>query len=400
MRILYFSSHPNIPLNSKSGPGTHMREIIAGFRAEGHEVQTLIMGGNSEAQESGEPLPTAGPSPIKRLGKKLLLTAVWESIKDQRLNRFDAYCAQELRSLCETFKPDIIYERGYFSMLSGVNIAKELGVFHVLEMNAPYPEEKVQMEGKGLFHNKAVVAEKIQCTKTDLLVVVSSALMRYFIERTGIDENKVLITPNAVNPKYLSHTLSKEVARAPFNWSNEDLVFGFVGSIFPYHGVDKLIEAFALLKGDNKKLLIVGGGELLPQYKQRVKDLGISKLVVFTGAVPHQHVYNLISAMDIAMMADSNWYGSPVKIFEYGALGKAVIAPNTEPVLDVMRNMQDGILCMNNITHILSAMCQLQEDEELRAKLANSWKDKVLKYHNWRVVSQNIIKQIHMLKTT
>lgn len=399
MRILYFSSHPNIPLNSKSGPGTHMREIIAGFRAEGHEVQTLIMGGNSEEQESGEQAPTTA-SPIKRLGKKLLPTVLWESIKDQRLNRFDAHCAQELRRVCETFKADIIYERGYFSMLSGVNTAKELGIFHALEMNAPYPEEKVQMEGKGLFHHKAIAAEREQCLKTDLLLVVSSALKRYFIERTGVAENKVLITPNAVNPKYLSKILSKEAARAAFNWSNEDLVFGFVGSIFPYHGVDKLIEAFALLKCENKKLLIVGGGELLPQYKQRVEELGISNLVVFTGAVPHQHVYNLISAMDIAMMADSNWYGSPVKIFEYGALGKAVIAPNTEPVLDVMKNMQDGILCKNNIPDILSAMSQLQEDEMLRAQLAVSWQEKVLKYHNWRVVSQNIIEQIRVLKTT
>ncbi|MDP4952137.1 MAG: glycosyltransferase, partial [Flavobacteriales bacterium] len=121
---------------------------------------------------------------------------------------------------------------------------------------------------------------------------------------------------------------------------------------------------------------------------------------VFTGAVPHQRVYNLISAMDIAMMADSNWYGSPVKIFEYGALGKAVIAPNTEPVLDVMKNMQDGILCKNNIPDILSAMSQLQEDEMLRAQLAVAWQEKVLKYYNWRVVSQNIIEQIRMLKTT
>lgn len=399
MKILYFSSHPNIPLNSTSGPGTHMREIIAGFRAEGHEVQTLIMGGNSEEQESSEQAPRAS-SPIKRLGKKLLPTVLWESIKDQRLNRYDAYCAQELRRACETFTPDIIYERGYFSMLSGVDTAKELGIFHVLEMNAPYPEEKVQMEGKGLFHHKAIAAEREQCLKTNLLLVVSSALKHYFIERTGIPENKVHITPNAVNPSYLSNILDKETARSPFHWDKNDLVFGFVGSIFPYHGVDKLIEAFALLECANKKLLIVGGGELLPQYKQRVEDLGISNQVEFTGAVPHQRVYQLISAMDIAMMADSNWYGSPVKIFEYGALGKAVIAPNTEPVLDVMINMQDGILCNNNIADILSAMSQLQEDEMLRAQLAVSWQEKVLKYHNWRVVSQNIIEQIQVLKTT
>lgn len=114
----------------------------------------------------------------------------------------------------------------------------------------------------------------------------------------------------------------------------------------------------------------------------------------------HQEVYELISAMDITVMADSNWYGSPVKIFEYGALGKAVIAPNTDPVLDVMKNMQDGILCNNNIEDILLAMSQLQENEGLREQLALSWQEKVLKYHNWRAVSNNIIEQILVLKTT
>lgn len=391
MKILYYSAHPNLPLSSRSGPGTHMREVISAWKEDGHEVQHLIMGGNDIAPKASNNVPK---KTLKSRIKPWVPKLIWETMKDRSLRKFDQHCAQELRVACETFQPDIIYERGYFNMLSGVQIAEELNIFHALEMNAPYPEEKAAMEGKGLFHGKSVQAEREQCEKTQLLVVVSSALKKYFIERTGITANKVLITPNAVNLNYLPKTSKALDIRKSFLWSEHDLVYGFVGSIFPYHGVDKLIEAFALLESENKRLLIVGGGALLDTYKARVATLGLSDRVKFTGAVDHREVYHYIDVMDITVMADSNWYGSPVKIFEYGAMKKALIAPNTAPVLDVMIDGVDGKLCSNEIPEILGAFAQMHEDEAFRNDLAESWHQKVLKSHTWREVSRSILHAI------
>lgn len=391
MKILYYSAHPNLPLSSRSGPGTHMREIISAWKEDGHEVQVLIMGGNDIAP------PTINTTPRKSLKsriKPIIPKIIWETLKDASLRKFDLHCEQELRKACEQFQPEVIYERAYFNMLSGVRVAEELKIFHALEMNAPYPEEKAAMEGKGLFHYKSVQAEREQCEKTQLLVVVSSALKKYFIERTGVAANKVLITPNAVNLDYLPKTSKAAEIREAFSWSEQDVVFGFVGSIFPYHGVDKLIEAFALLESENKRLLIVGGGALLDTYKARVAKLKLNHRVAFTGAVPHQEVYHYIDAMDITVMADSNWYGSPVKIFEYGAMKKALIAPNTTPVLDVMVDGVDGTLCSNETPKILSAMTQMHENKALRNDLAHSWHEKVLKSHTWREVSRSILHEI------
>ena len=66
--------------------------------------------------------------------------------------------------------------------------------------------------------------------------------------------------------------------------------------------------------------------------------------MVFTGRKAHDEVSGLVGAMDIAVLLNSNAYGSPMKVFEYLAMGKAVVAPSVEPVLEVLRENETGLL--------------------------------------------------------
>ncbi|NQX92481.1 MAG: glycosyltransferase, partial [Flavobacteriales bacterium] len=274
MKILYFSPHPNIGLHTQSGPGTHIREVIAAFRKEGHEVQTLIMGGKEPAQGQNQ---TAPPTGLKQRVKPLIPPYLWQSLKDRNLLKFDRYAKQELIQKIQEFQPDLIYERGYYMMTSGVEAAKEMGIKHCLEMNAPYPEEKLEMEGKGIHDRKASHREKQQVESTDLLVVVSSALKDYFLKRTNIDPNRVLVTPNAIRESFMEEGKDQDI-RSSLGWGGQTIV-GFVGSIFPYHGVDRLLEAFAIANKENTKLLIVGDGAILEQLKERSQNLNIADQV-------------------------------------------------------------------------------------------------------------------------
>ena len=70
----------------------------------------------------------------------------------------------------------------------------------------------------------------------------------------------------------------------------------------------------------------MGDGEILSDLKLLCSNLNISDSVIFTGSVAHADVFAYIDLMEIAVMAKSNWYGSPVKIFEYGAMKKAIIS--------------------------------------------------------------------------
>ncbi|WP_306640438.1 glycosyltransferase family 4 protein [Sanyastnella coralliicola] len=394
MKIVYFSPHPNIYLNIPAGPGVHIREMIRGFEQEGHEVTPLIMGGVDAQESSGGGTQTKG---LKERIKPLIPNILWQSLKDRQLFAFDDHASAELKALCEKVKPDLIYERAYYGMTSGVRVAKELGIRHVLEMNAPYPEERVDMEGRSMGTSKAKKAEKQQLKDTDRVVVVSSALKEYVNNVVPGTEAKTIITPNAIRSDFEApHQSHIDKTKQELGLEGKTVV-GFVGSIFPYHGVDQLIEAFAetCAKQDDKALLVVGDGAILDGLKTLADSLGIGEQVRFTGKIPHAKVFAHIGAMDICVMATSNWYGSPVKIFEYGAMGKTVIAPDVSPVTDVMENDKHGLLVQPNTPNIASALAKCINDQITASTMAEQWKTKVLTEHRWQAMAAKVLNSLN-----
>ncbi len=406
MKILYYSPHPNLQLYSPSGYGTHMREMIEAFQSHGHEVKTLIMGGE-EIPEEHELGIQFKDNPYKRIVKKATPPLLWQSIKDYNLLKFDQNAATTLEKAVEQFQPDMIYERGFYLMISGVKIAKKFNIKHIVEINAPYIEEKINLEGKTLLKNKAYQNEKVMVEQADQIVVVSSALKYYFEKKYPNIKEKLIVTPNAVNPKKVDESLSSsntdKLKQELFSYHSrlegrKMLVIGFVGSIFPYHGVDNLLYAFQSLtkkiKDQELILLIVGDGEILNELKELAVKLKIHHNVVFTGNISSSEIYKYIEVMDITVMAKSNWYGSPVKIFEYGIMEKAIIAPNNVPVKDVMVEGEDGLLIEDNIDSLTEALWKLINDPGLRLTLAANFKKKVRNYYTWKKVAKKILDSI------
>jgi glycosyltransferase involved in cell wall biosynthesis len=97
--------------------------------------------------------------------------------------------------------------------------------------------------------------------------------------------------------------------------------------------------------------------------------------------------------MDIAVMASSNWYGSPVKVFEYGAMSKAIIAPDNVPMRDVMQHNSEGILVGEGADDVLNALRILVFDPELRKTLAKAFHQKVEENYTWDKISEDILKR-------
>jgi glycosyltransferase involved in cell wall biosynthesis len=397
MKILYYSPHPNLNLTDPAGYGTHMREMIQAFRDQGHEVRPLIMGG-TEPRENYSP-PRNGF--LKKIAKKIIPTARWQTWKDDRLIDFDEEAFLRLRAEIQKFKPDLIYERANYMQVSGVRAAKKAGVMHILEMNSPYVEEKVELEGGGSkLLQEAVQREHEQLTKTAQVMVVSSALRDYFIEHHGIFRGKFTVVPNAIDPaKTMAEPQAVLNIRQRQNLVGK-VVFGWVGSIQPWHGIEKMIKAFAPVHRlhPDTRLLIVGSGETEGQLKALVQSMGLDDSVLFTGYVPHSEVFQHIAAMDICLLPNTNWYCSPIKLFEYGAMGKAIITTDHPAILDVMTPDVDGLIIDKSDEKALEeAMLKLVQDKETREKLAIGFQSKVLNHHTWK---SNADRVLGYLKST
>ena len=112
--------------------------------------------------------------------------------------------------------------------------------------------------------------------------------------------------------------------------------------------------------------MLVGDGPLRASLEEQAASLGIRDRLIFTGAVAHADMPRYLAAMDICVVPHSNAYRSPIKLFEYMARGRAVVAPRTEPIALIVRHLANGLLF------------DPESPEEMRTQLATLSSDPAL----------------------
>jgi len=392
MKILYYSPHPHLKLKEPTGYGTHMREMINAFRSLGHDVFPLIMEGDKKIVNSYN--KNKNSLNLKNVARLLTPRIIWETTRDYNLLRLDRKYTDILSKKINEIKPDLIYERANYMQLSGVTAAQKFGIHHIIEMNSPYVELRRTLSSRSFLEGKAAQIERIQLENTNKIAIVSSALMNHFIEKYNIDAKNFIITPMGINPDSIK-TDEHKIQELKYNYNlNDKFVIGFVGSVFKWHGIDMLIKAFVpvLKREPTARLMIVGGGSQLEFLRKMAKDISVYDNIIFTGFIPHEMIYNYISLMDITVLPNSHWWGIPVKIFEYGALGKPIIAPNISTITDVMVNGKDGILIEPHIDELIDSIRYLIENKEVCNSIGNNFKDKVYSKFKWEKIASDIIQ--------
>jgi glycosyltransferase involved in cell wall biosynthesis len=370
-----------------------MRGMVNGFREEGHTVEILVLGNKPQSADS-----STQTNSFKSTLKKLLPKILWRTLKEIQQIRFDKHAAQELQKAVQSFTPDIVYERSAWMSNGSVEVLKSFNIKHIVEINAPFEEEVEEFEKASSFiaHvGKKKLKNLLQ--SAELVAPITTSLEKYLIENYDVDKKKCLVVANAIDQREIQITNSRvEEIRNSFNLTTKKVI-GFVGSIFPYHGVDRLINGVSKLKSTDSVILIVGDGYLIPELKKLASELGISSRVHFTGSVPKEDIYNYISAMDIVTLPNTEWYCSPVKLFEYGALGKRIIAVNEAGVADIMSN-EDGELFENNDNAFQEALIKAVSEFDIMEEKAKGFQQKIVTHHTWKSNAAAILLEIKMNK--
>jgi glycosyltransferase involved in cell wall biosynthesis len=370
-----------------------MRGMVNGFREEGHTVEILVLGKKPQSRDS-----SIQTNSFKSVLKKVLPKILWRTLKEIQQIRFDNHAAKELQEAIQTFNPDVVYERSAWMSNGSVDVLKSFNIKHIVEINAPFEEEVKEFEKASSFISiigKKKLKNLLQ--SATLIAPITTSLEKYIVENYEVNPSNCLVVPNAIDKQEIQINESRvEAINKQFNLS-EVTVIGFVGSIFPYHGVDRLIKGVSKLKYTDIAILIVGDGYLIPELKELASKLEISSRVHFTGSVPKEDVYNYISAMDILTLPNTEWYCSPVKLFEYGAFGKTILAVNEAGVSDVM-SREEGVLFENNDSAFQDALLvAITEVDALEIK-AKRFQQKVFATHNWRANARKVLQQINSEK--
>ena len=356
MKILYHHRTA-----SKDGQAVHIEELIAALREQGHEVRVV----------APAPAASEGAAMGGRVGwvhrlRQHLPKAVYELME----LAYTLVAYRRLMQAAREFKPDVIYERCNLFLLSGLMVKKRLGLPLLLEINSPLTDERLRFGGLGL-PGLARWSETTVWRGADVVLPVTQ-VMADAAAAAGVPAERLVVIPNGINVAHFAHapTPADAKARLGAGWSDA-LVLGFTGFVREWNGVDRVLHWMASPAAPaTARLLVVGDGPARADLQALAARLGLGERVQFTGVVPREEVPACVAAFDIALQPAVNPYASPLKIFEYLALGKAIVAPQMPNILEILRHDHNALLFdPADPKAFANALTALAGDAELRLHL-------------------------------
>jgi glycosyltransferase involved in cell wall biosynthesis len=284
-----------------------------------------------------------------------------------------------------------VYKRHARYDLAAVTAARRAGIPSVLEVNTVFTAPEYERFEPLRLLRMATAVERRAIQSATVVIAVSTPLARQAANLSG---RTVLTVPNGADPQWFDPRLANGArVRARYGWQNVPVV-GWTGILRDWHGVELLLEALTTLPA--VVLLIVGDGPARPMLEKRVSDLGLDARVVITGRVRHEEVRDYIAAMDIAVVAhERTGVASPMKLLEYMAMERAIVAPRAENISDVVDDGVDGTLFdPGSSRDLASRIRELAVDERRREALGRAARRKVESERNWDRIAELVLGEI------
>jgi glycosyltransferase involved in cell wall biosynthesis len=355
LRLAYVCADRGIPVRGTKGASAHLRNLTAALVRAGHHVVLAC------ARLEGPNPPPAGAGLIQLPPG----------------GGPDSY-----QELFEREAVDAVLER--YSLDSGPArpAAEALGLPYALEVNAPLVDEAVRYRGLTDVESWRV-RERAAISGAGRIIAVSTGVRQHVVE-CGAAPDSVAVIPNGADlarPPGELPDLRRELGLGG------RLVVGFVGSLKPWHGVARLVDAMRGLPAE-WALLVVGESAALETLRQAANGRA-----VFTGGVAQADVPLYLRAMDIAVAPFEpvdGFYFSPLKIAEYLAAGLPVVATSQGDVPAMVGDA--GLLVPPGDTGALAgAIRRLGENPELRRRCGAAARARAAGM-SWDAVAERVVR--------
>lgn len=287
---------------------------------------------------------------------------------------------------------DIVFETfgGPFSVSCYIKRLIHLPV--VVELHGVITEEE-RSYGVSHLYSEVIHRELIKknLQQADGIVAVTSGNKRKFCEIYGLRQDRIRVIPNGANTRFF-RPMSGNTVRKMLNLDNENFYVGFVGNLAPWQGLEYLITmAPTIIKRCKKNVvfLVVGDGIMKDSLENMVGDNGLSSRFIFTGQVKRNMVPKYINSFDLCVAPFNPHFlmdASPLKIFDYMACGKAIVASNITGVADLLISSKAGLVASpEKPEDFAGAISELLNDDDLRRTLGQNGLNEVRRHHDWRI---------------
>lgn len=304
-----------------------------------------------------------------------------------------AALARAAEATCHLWKPDILHAHSpALDGIAALRVGRKLGIPVLYEIRA-FWEDAAVGNGTGTqgspkywltrqMENRAIAG-------ADAVAVICEGLRTDLIAR-GFPPEKIMVSPNGVDMDLFGTPAPADPSRAEALGLTGKTVIGFIGSFYPYEGLDDLIAAMPMLLARNSdiRLLLVGGGPAEDALRAQVAASSAASAIHFVGRVPHHDVEQYYSLIDIlayprkAMRLTETV--TPLKPLEAMAQGRLVAASDVGGHRELIQDGVTGTLFPADdpagIADALAAMIGARDTWDERRATARAF---VAEERNW-----------------
>ena len=352
MRILYVTLQ-----NPAVGQGgyTHVREIVAGLRHEGHEVELMR--------------PTYGrenPILVNRLIVILLLIGrAWLRL---------------LRT-----PPEIVYVRTPHPLTFLITLwARFRRVPVIVELNAPITEEFMTRVWLRPIKPLLLWLWRLEYLSATEILAVAPQLAEDVRRLGRKDTSTIHVVPNGANIEVMRPIADPDIER--YGLKKRHYVI-FVGVLASWQGIHQLVDSTYVEAWPNGVKLLICGDGVMNGYIQKAVPDGI---VVFPGVVPYEMVAELVSG-SLAGLAPIEMFEtrpagsfSPLKVYEYLACGRPAIVSNEPGMAQLVKDGSCGtVLSDISPNAIAEAVAWMRDNIERREAMGENGRKLIVEHHSW-----------------
>ena len=373
------------------GSISHMLGFLDGARTLGSRVFLVADAEIAGCRERNIPVNIVQPS------------ALFDFLDELQIMSYHFRMIKAASKIFSREKPDMIYHRHSIFNFSSIVLGHKFNIPVVLEVN--YSEVWAKKNWSRLiFERIAVAFERVAFKYADLIVVVSEVVKQDIIA-LGAGEPKIIVNPNAADPETFSPKVNGAAIREKLGLDDaKNTIVGFIGTFTRWHGVEILMDAIKDVCSSRKDIcfLLIGDGNLKSNLELEVTSSHLEGQVIFTGLIPHVEAPKYLAACDILVSPHlgfedgTRFFGSPTKLFEYMAMGKAIIASDLEQIGSIIKDGVNGILTKPGDAEELAEKIQrLADDPELRRKLGAQARQDAMDKYTWK---QNALRVFDALR--
>lgn len=378
-RVLY-TAFDIVP--SPKGASTHILHNIRGLVNGQFEVHLLT--------------PNDGVLPTEDVVEEARVTRISQDLSQNFLARAAHFGKAVFNHLVLHSDYAVVHYRNIWDGLAIAQYKNRFGYKTLFEVNGlPSIELKYHYPGLDADLLTKIKEQEIATLHLSDAIICPSSVTRDYIASLGLPLKRITVIPNGVSPSdFSSSPLPPRDGRIP--------TLLYIGTLADWQGLEVVIKALPkILEQRQVQLKIVGRGRSRQRkfLAKQIRKLGMEGSVIVQPAVPHHEIPALIAEADICIAPlgfnDRNVTqgACPIKVLEYMAGGRPLLASNLPIVRELAREDVDALLFSpNDSDDFAKQALTLLDDFELSKRLADSASERALTKFTWHESQKKLVK--------